>query len=283
MAGAGTAQEHRGGRAGRDREHGPDHERRVVAVDERGQGAVVARAGRGDARQDRQPERAAHHERGVDDARGDTRVLGRDVAHRGEQERVHRHPDPEAENDHARQHVDGEAAVDRRAREEREAERDEPHPQDERRLDAEAQHELGGQAERERAHDQVRRQEREADLQRGVAEHELEVEGREEEHREHRGRPEDADDVRGRDAAQPQQPERHQRRRDARLEHEEGHDAGGRGAEHPERAGGGPPLLVAVHDRVDGEHRATPSRAPPRRRRDSPGCARRGRGATASR
>ena len=64
-------------------------------------------------------------------------------------------------------------------------------------------------------------QEREADLERAVAEHELQVERREEEPREHRRRPEHADDVRGRDVAQPEQAERHERRLDARLDHEE--------------------------------------------------------------
>ena len=75
----------------------------------------------------------------------------------------------------------------------------------ERQPDAEAHHELGGEADRERAHDQVRGQEREADLQRGVAEHLLQVQRREEEPREHRGRPEDADDVRDGDVAAPEQ------------------------------------------------------------------------------
>ena len=63
------------------------------------------------------------------------------------------------------------------------------------------------------AHDQVARQEGEADLERAVAEHELQVERREEEPGEHRCRPEDADDVRDRDVAQPEEAERHERRR----------------------------------------------------------------------
>ena len=55
-------------------------------------------------------------------------------------------------------------------------------------------------------------QEREADLQRAVAEHELQVERREEEPGEHRRRPEDADDVRDREVAEAEEPERHERR-----------------------------------------------------------------------
>src|SRR5439155_317763 len=75
--------------------------------------------------------------------------------------------------------------------------------------------------ERERAHDQVRRQEREADLERAIPEHELEVERRQEEQREHRRRPEDADRVRGRDVPQAEEPERHERLAHARLERQE--------------------------------------------------------------
>ena len=69
-----------------------------------------------------------------------------------------------------------------------------------------------------RAHDQVRRQEREADLERAVPEHELQVERREEEPREHRRRPEDRRRRSRRDVAEPEEAERHERRRDARLD-----------------------------------------------------------------
>src|SRR5881275_2257832 len=48
-----------------------------------------------------------------------------------------------------------------------------------------AHDELRRQAERERAHDQVRGQERQPDLKRCVAEHELQIEGRHEEPGEH--------------------------------------------------------------------------------------------------
>ena len=74
---------------------------------------------------------------------------------------------------------------------------------------------------RERAHDEVRGKEREADLERAVPEHELEVESTDEEPCEHRGRPQDADDVRGGDVPEPEQPKRHERRRETRLDHEE--------------------------------------------------------------
>jgi hypothetical protein len=64
---------------------------------------------------------------------------------------------------------------------------------------------------RERAHDQVAWEEGEPDLERAVAEHQLQVESGEEEPGEHRRRPEDADRVRGRHVPKPEQVERHQR------------------------------------------------------------------------
>ena len=82
-------------------------------------------------------------------------------------------------------------------------------PDGERRPEAEAHHELRREPERERAHDQVRRQEREPDLQRAVAEHELQIERRQEEPGEHRRGPEHADDVRDGDVPPPEEAERH--------------------------------------------------------------------------
>ena len=94
---------------GRRRRQGPQHrpadrcrersnepareERQVIAAGERGQVPVPGaeqRAGArgGEACEDRQAERAAHHERGVDDPRGEARLLRRDVAHGGEQHRI---------------------------------------------------------------------------------------------------------------------------------------------------------------------------------------------------
>ena len=102
-------------------------------------------------------------------------------------------------------------------------------PVAERQPDAEPHHELGREADRESTHDQVRGQEGETDLQRAVAEHELEVERGEEEPGEHRRRPEDADDVRGRDVAQPEEAQRHERRANASLDGEEEHQQRRRG------------------------------------------------------
>ena len=66
----------------------------------------------------------------------------------------------------AGEHVDDEAAVDRRPGEQHEAERDERHADRDRRTDPEAHHEARRQAERERAHDQRGGQEGEPDLER---------------------------------------------------------------------------------------------------------------------
>ena len=72
------------------------------------------------------------------------------------------------------------------------------------------------------AHDQVGGQEREADLQRAVAEHQLQVERGEEEPGEHRRRPErPRPRSAAADVAEPEQAERHQRRGDPRLDDEE--------------------------------------------------------------
>ena len=136
---------HQPGAEGRgdQREHRTGGEGELVAAihggDLGGAAARVGRAGlgRGEAREHREAERAAHHERGVDDARGEARVALVDAAHRREQQRIEGDAGAEAEQQHARQHVDDEAAVDRRAREERQAERGAGEPADEGPADAE--------------------------------------------------------------------------------------------------------------------------------------------------
>ena len=81
--------------AAADREQRADHERDVVAAGQRRRGRVVADsrcdgARRRDAREHGEAERAAHHERGVDDARREARLLRLHLTHRGEQHRVER-------------------------------------------------------------------------------------------------------------------------------------------------------------------------------------------------
>jgi hypothetical protein len=75
--------------------------------------------------------------------------------------------------------------------------------------DAEPNDELVGETERDSPPDQGRRQVGEADLERAVAEHQLEVEGGEEEGGEHAGGHEDADDVGGSDVTQAEEAKRH--------------------------------------------------------------------------
>ena len=105
----------------------------MVAAGERGELAAARRGQRvrprrGQAREDGEPEGAAHHERRVDDARSEPRLLLRDVAHRCEQDRIERHAGADAEQDHAREHVDDERPVDRGAREQEQAECGETEP-----------------------------------------------------------------------------------------------------------------------------------------------------------
>ena len=113
-----------GGRGGR--EERADEEGSVVAAGERHERAVAGggqalRAGGGEAGQDGEPERPAHHERGVDDPGGEPGLARLDVAHRGEQHGVEGDPGADAEQEHGREHVDEEVAVDRRPREEQRA------------------------------------------------------------------------------------------------------------------------------------------------------------------
>ena len=145
------------------REERAGEERELVAAVERLEGAVAGRAQRvrargREARQDGEAERAAHHERRVDDARREARLLRLDVAHRGEQHRVERDAGADAEQDHPRQHVDDEVAVDRRAGEEHEPDRREPRgpPTSGARMPKRITS-FAETPEREHAHDQVRR------------------------------------------------------------------------------------------------------------------------------
>ena len=120
-----------------------------------------------------------------------------------------------------------------------------------RRPDPEAHHELGRQPDRESPMIRLAGQEGETDLQRAVAEHELDVERGEEEPREHGRGPEHADDVRGRDVAQPEQPQRHERVADPRLDREE----------EPEQRHG------SAQQRRSSRSRSTPARCRSRSRR----------------
>src|SRR5688500_13336845 len=100
------AEEHGAQHRTPEREEGGYEERCVVAADERDEGAVAGseqrvRAGSGKAGQDRQAERAAHHERGVDDPGREPGFVRLDVAHGGQEHRVERHSGAEAEQDHA--------------------------------------------------------------------------------------------------------------------------------------------------------------------------------------
>src|SRR5712672_743762 len=197
------------------------------------------KAGSRQACEDCEAERPAHHERGVDDARGEAGFALLDVAHGDEQHRVHRHAAADSKQRHAGQHVEGEAALDRRQREERESGRREQKARRERQARAEAHHHLRRDAERERRHDHVGRKKREPDLHRAVSKDPLHVERGDEEPREHRRGPEDADDVGRREASHPEETQRHQRVAHPRLDRKEEREQRRRGAEKAERLCGG--------------------------------------------
>src|SRR5262245_1248794 len=125
----------------------PDEERDVVAARERRRLALSVREQcigprRREAREHRQAERAAHHEGRVDETGREAGLSRLDVAHRCEQNWVEGSAGTQTEQDHAREHVDGEVPVDRRPREEQQPDTGEEQPDRERKPDAEAEHEL---------------------------------------------------------------------------------------------------------------------------------------------
>ena len=144
-----------------------------------------------------------------------------DVAHRGEQHRVERHAGAEAEQDHA----GGRRSTKFPSTGARAKSTSPSGTARARRasggLMPKRMTSLGREQSENAPHDQVGRQERETDLERAVAEHELEVERREEEPREHRRRPRTPTPFAVDDVPQPEEAERDERRSDARLDHEE--------------------------------------------------------------
>ena len=183
---------------GRDRERcgdqaGADPEGQVEAA---GQGCVgraparqqvVGASGR-EGRQDGEPERAADLERRVDQPGGEPRVLRRRARHREPHQRRERETRTHAEQEHRRQQVAEVARLDRREREQDQARLDQHLPRPTapacapKRITSRSEKPTRQDPDRERD-----RQEREADLERVVAEHPLEVEAAQEEHAEHPG------------------------------------------------------------------------------------------------
>ena len=98
------------------------------------------------------------------------------------------------------------------------------------------------------------RQESETDPQRAVPEHQLEVESREEEPGEQSCCPQDANDVGSRHVAPPQDTKWYEWCANPTLDQEEDRQQHRRSDEQADRLARGPPGVVAVHDRIDGEH-----------------------------
>ena len=105
-------------RRGQDRKRGTDEERDVVAAGQGNERAVAVSTQTvgprgGNAGQHCEAKRAAHHERRVDDPGGEAGLARLDIAHRGQQNRAEGHAGTDSEQDHAREHIDKEAPVNR--------------------------------------------------------------------------------------------------------------------------------------------------------------------------
>ena len=110
-------------------------------------GQQAGRASGSEAGEDRQAERPAHHERGIDDSRGQAGFSWRNIAHGGKQHRVEGDTAPQSEQDHVREHIDDKVPVDRCSREEHESAGGKQQPGREWRLDAEPHDKPGREAE----------------------------------------------------------------------------------------------------------------------------------------
>jgi hypothetical protein len=158
-----------------------DEEGCVIATRERrertvSRGFQILGSRGGDAPEHREPERAAHHERGVHYAVRARASLGltSPVAASSTGLKAMQAP---AEQDHAWKHVDDKVAVDRGPREEQEPDRRHAKADREWEPDAEAHDEPRRDSDRERHRHDVARQEGEPDLERAVAQDELDIEG----------------------------------------------------------------------------------------------------------
>src|SRR4029079_15770514 len=125
-------------------------ERRLLRTAERWdwsvtRGEQAVRARRCDRREHGEAERAAHHERGIHNSRGQTGVLWFDVAHGRQQERIERDAAAEAEEHHRHENIHGEAPVHGRTGEEEQAGDEETEAPDERRLEAELHYQAIGE------------------------------------------------------------------------------------------------------------------------------------------
>ena len=207
----------------------------------------------GDAGENSETERPAHHERCVDEAGREAGVFGCYIAHRGHQHRIEGDPGADAEQQHARQHVGDEVSIDRRASEQQQANGRHRQPDNQGQPVAEPDDELGRDRHRADRHHDVARQEGQADVQRVVPQDQLQVERGQEEPREHRRGPENAHDVGGCECARTEDGEPHQRHHGPALDDDERREQRDGEAEQPERAQRRPAGLVAINHCFDGK------------------------------
>ncbi len=244
-----------------DHQRGPDQVGDVIARDRRGierfavgdeRGGALAR----DRREHREPDRASDLDGRVDEARREPGVAAGRARHRERHQGREGGAGAGAEQDHHRQDVRQIAAVDRRAREPREPGGGEHEPSDQRAPRSEAHDEALRVAQREGPHHDARGKEREADLERAVAEDVLHVESAEEELAEEPDDEQPHDEVRPGDVARPKEAQRHQRVGDPGLAEDERGEQSDRDRAEDERLGRAPALLAGLEQRVDAEHQA---------------------------
>src|SRR5579883_14843 len=145
------AQEERTERRGCGGEERACKEGSVVAAIERGErrsatGQQTTGARGGKAGENGEAKRAAHHERGVEDARGQARFARLDIIHGSQQHRIEGDASAQTEQDHIRQYVKEEVATERRTHKEQQPNSRQPQSGHQCPLDAEAHHQPGGEA-----------------------------------------------------------------------------------------------------------------------------------------
>ena len=152
LAAVARGDHHRGEHRSEDGEPGADEERVVEALGEghrrvaHAGGERVARAAVRHRGEDRQAERAAHLLGGVDQAGGESGLVGPRAGHRGDRHGHEREAETPPDDERREQHVGDVAAGRRDLREPHEAARDQQHAGDQRGLEAHARHELRGDA-----------------------------------------------------------------------------------------------------------------------------------------
>jgi hypothetical protein len=165
------------------------------------------------------------------------------------------HTGADAQQHHRRQHVDKVVALRRHPSEGQKPRRHQCQTGDHRGAGAEPADQPVGPAQRQAAHHDGDRQERQPDPEGAVTQHVLDVQDADEEHAEHARGAEQLAHVRAGQDAGPENPQRHQWSRGGGLADDERYKQRGRGRGECDRPRRGPAILSGrVDDRVDGDH-----------------------------